>query len=154
MLEGEQLDAPGGSGKDQAMARQALFKGLVYDEQGAVVETAVVGEEAHYVVDDDGFLRHISSEEVDRQVLAIFFEQLEENKELAIEQVLRMMGRDDLFTKAAVDASLRKVNMEQVIAQGIPEQARNMMGMLGFRIIINFQGEVVKFDQPAAPDIE
>ena len=27
---------------------------------------------AYYVIDDDGFLRHIDAEEVDRQVLAIF----------------------------------------------------------------------------------
>ena len=136
------------------MAKQALFEGLVYDELEALVETTVIGEEAHYVVDDDGFRRHISSEEVDRQVLSIFLDQLEDNKDLAVDQMLKMMGKDDLFTKAAIDASLRQVDMEQIIAQGIPEQARNMMGMLGFRIVINFRGEVVKLDQPSSPEVE
>jgi len=136
------------------MARQALFEGLVYDETDSLVETTVIGGEACYVVDDDGFHRHISSEEVDRQVLGIFLEQLEDNKELAIDQILRMLGKDDLFTKAAIDASLKQVNMEQIIAQGIPEQARNMMGMLGLRVVINFRGEVVRLDQPTDPDIE
>lgn len=134
------------------MAKQALFQGLVYDESGALVEATFVGGEAHYVVDDAGFLRHVSSEEVDRQVLGVFLEQLEQNKDLAVDQMLKMMGRDDLFTKAAIDASLKKVDMEQIIAQGIPEQARNMMGMLGFRIIINYRGEVIRLDQPTAPD--
>ena len=134
------------------MARQALFEGLVYDEQGELVTTAVIGDEAHYVVNDEGFRRHIASETVDRQVLSIFLEQLENNRDLAVEQALSMVGQDDLFTKAAIDASLRNIDMDQIIAQGIPEQARNMMGMLGFRIVINLHGEILKLDQPAAPD--
>ena len=123
-------------------------------EEGNLVETAVVGSESYYVVDDDGFMRHVDSEAVDRQVLSVFLAQLEENKELAVEQMLNMMGKDDLFTKAAIDASLRNIDMDQIIAQGLPEQARNMMGMLGFRIIINHHGEVIKLDQPTLPDDE
>jgi predicted Fe-Mo cluster-binding NifX family protein len=136
------------------MARQAMFAGLVYDEDENLVATAVVGPEAFYVIDDNGFKRHIDSEEVDRQVLSFFLEQLEDNKEMAVEQMLNMMGKDDLFTKAAVDASLRNVNMDEIIAQGVPEQARNMLGMLGFRITINLHGEVIKLDQPTIPDEE
>ncbi|MCP4424066.1 MAG: hypothetical protein GY803_06220 [Chloroflexi bacterium] len=134
------------------MARQALFAGLVYDEFENMVETAVIGGDIYYVIDDGGFRRHIDAEEVDRQVLGVFLEQLESNKDLAAEQMLNMMGKDDLFTKAAVDASLRNVNMDDIIQQGIPEQARNMMGMLGFRITINLHGELVKLDQPTAPE--
>ena len=134
------------------MARQVLFTGLVYDEHEVLVETVYIGSDAYYVVDDNGFHRHIDAEEVDRQVLGLFFEQLEDNKDLAVEQALKMMGRDDLFTKAAIDASMRNIDMDQIIAQGIPEQARNMMGMLGFRIIINHHGELVRLDQPSVPD--
>ena len=136
------------------MARQAMFAGLVYDEIDRLVETAVVGHEANYVIDDDGFHRHIDAEQVDRQVLGFFLQQLEANKEMAVEQALTMMGKDDLFTKAALDAELRNIDMDKIIAQGIPEQARNMLGMLGFRIIINFHGEVIRLDQPAMPDSE
>lgn len=134
------------------MARQALFAGLVYDEREVPVETVTVGSEAHYIVDDNGFLRHIDAEVVDRQVLAVFIDQLQDNKDLAIEQALKFLGRDDLFTKAAIDASMRNIDLDQIIEQGVPEQARTMMGMLGFRIIINHHGEVVRMDQPAAPD--
>ncbi|MBK6324586.1 MAG: hypothetical protein KA362_19230 [Chloroflexi bacterium] len=136
------------------MARQALFSGLVYDEAEQLAEVRFIGGEAHYVIDDDGFLRHIDSEEVDRQVLGVFLQQLENNKDMAVEQMLNMMGKDDLFTKAAIDASLRNIDMNQIIDQGIPEQARNMLGMLGFRIIINIHGEILRMDQPAAPDDE
>lgn len=136
------------------MARQALFAGLIYDERDNPVAVSMVGENAFYVVDDDGFFRHVESEEVDRQVLEFFLEQLEDNKDLAIGQAMNMMGKDDIFTKAALDAQMRNIDAEQIIEQGIPEQARNFMGMLGFRVIINVHGEVQRIDQPALPDDE
>ncbi|HID50447.1 MAG TPA: hypothetical protein EYP41_00210 [Anaerolineae bacterium] len=134
------------------MARQALFAGLIYDEEGRPVDTAVIGDEAQYVIDDDGFLRHVDAEAVDRQVLAVFLDQLNQNHDLAVEQTLNLMGKDDLMTKAAIEASLRNIDMDQIIAQGMPAQARDMMGMMGFRIIINFHGEVIGMDQPQLPD--
>ena len=54
------------------MSRQPLFSGLVIDELGNVAESALVGDEPCYVVDDAGFRRHIPSEQVDRVVLAQF----------------------------------------------------------------------------------
>ena len=130
------------------MIQQALFEGLVYDENGRLVSTAVVGDEANYVIDDAGFMRHISAEEIDRQVLGFFLQQLHENQDMAVEQAMKFMGKDDLMTKAAIDASLRNINMDDIIAQGIPQQAREMLGMMGFRVIINFHGEVISIDQP------
>jgi hypothetical protein len=132
------------------MARQAMFEGLVYDEYDNLLETAVIGGDAQYVFDDDGFRRHIDADLVDRQVVGFFLSQLQANKDLAVEQALKMLGSDDLLTKAAVDASLRNINMDQVMAQGVPAQARDMLGMLGFRVVVNMHGEVVRLDQPAA----
>jgi hypothetical protein len=134
------------------MAHQALFTGLVYDEREILLETVYIGSDAFYVVDDSGFHRHVEADEIDRRVLTIFLQHLEENKDMAVEQALRLIGKDDLFTKAAVDASMRNIDLDKIIKQGIPEQARNMMGMLGFRIIINHHGEIVRIDQPTAPD--
>ena len=134
------------------MANQALFEGLIYDEYDQLVETKRVGNEASYVVNDEGFLRHVDAESVDRQILSFFLEQLEDNKDLAIEQALSMLGKDDLFTKAALDAQLRNIDMDQIIAAGIPLQAREMLGMLGFHVIINVHGEVIRIHQPSAPE--
>lgn len=134
------------------MARQAFFDGLVYDEDEKLVATKLVGDDAFYVIDDDGFLRHVESEQVDRQVLQIFLDQLAENKDVAVSEAMRLMGKDDIFTKAALDAQMRNVDAQQIIEQGMPEQARNMLGMLGFRIVINVHGEVVRMDQPTVPD--
>lgn len=134
------------------MGQQAMFDGLVYDEYENLLETSLIGGEAQYVVDDDGFRRHVDAESVDRQILAFFLEQLDQNKDLAVEQALEMLGSDDLLTKAAVDASLRNISADQIIAQGVPAQARDMLGMLGFRVVINVHGEVIRMDQPAAPE--
>lgn len=136
------------------MSTQALFEGLIFDEEGQLVATAVVGSEANYVINDDGFHRHISAADIDRQVLAIFLEQLNQNHDLAVEQTLKMIGKDDLMTKAAIEASLKNVDMDQIIAQGIPAQARNMLAMMGFRIIINFHGDIINIEQPQSFDDE
>lgn len=134
------------------MAQQTMFAGLIFDEIDNPVATAVVGGEAQYVVDDDGFHRHIDAEYVDRQILSFFLEQLAENKDMAVEQAMEMMGQDDLLTKAAIDDSLRNISADQIIAQGVPAQARDMLAMFGFRVIINIHGEVIRMDQPSAPE--
>ncbi len=134
------------------MARQAMFDGLIVDEFENPVAMAVIGGEAQYVVDDDGFHRHIDAEYVDRQILVFFIEQLSQNKDMAVEQAMEMIGQDDLLTKAAIDASLRNLTADQIIAQGVPDQARDMLGMFGFRVVINIHGDVVSMDQPAAPE--
>lgn len=136
------------------MAQQAFFRGLVYDEFENPVQSKTIGGEAFYVVDDQGFLRHIEAEQIDRRILTVFLEQLEENKDLAITQAMQMMGQDDLFTKAALDAQMRNIDVDQILQQGLPEQARNMMGMVGFRVVIDVHGEIIRFDQPALPDDE
>jgi hypothetical protein len=37
---------------------------------------------------------------------------------------------------------------------GLPEEARAYLGMMGFRVTINFHGEVVDFYQPGMTDSE
>jgi len=131
------------------MARQAIFEGTIYDEDDNLLATAVVGGEAQYVFDDAGFHRHIDAEIIDRQVLAFFLEQLQQNRDIAVQQALQMLGSDDLMTKAAVDSSLRNITMDQILAQGVPTQAREMLAMMGFRVVVNMHGEVLRMDQPS-----
>ena len=127
-------------------AQSALFAGLVQDQDGNPVDVAMIGEVPNYVVDDAGFRRHIESEAVDRQVIEMLREQFMAHREIATEAMLEMLGKDDLFTKAMIDASIK--NMDQVIQQGLPDGARAWLGMLGFRVIINRHGEVVDLDMP------
>jgi hypothetical protein len=131
---------------------KALFEGLVSDERGNALPVAYVGDEPTYVVTEEGFKYHVDARRVDEQVLASLRQQVKQNEDLVSDGMLKFMGRDDLFTKAAVDNSLRNLdkNMAQLFEQGIPEQARAYLGMLGFRIVISRQGDVVKLDMPAS----
>lgn len=138
---------------EQPSSSKALFSGLVYDENDAPVETVYIGGEPHYVIMDGDFKRHVASIEVDRQVIEWMQQQALANKDLVTEQIMGMLGKDDLFTKAMIDSSL--TNMEdQVMQQGIPEDARTMLGIFGFKITVNIHGEVVNLHVPGqeAPD--
>ncbi len=138
------------------MPRQPLFAGLVLDEAGRLAETAFVGDEPFYVVDDDGFRRHIPSEQVDRQVLARMQEMMKGKEDLLSEQTAKMLGQEDLFTKAAIEQQLKNIDrqFDALLQAGIPEEGRAYLGMLGFKVIINYHGEVLRVEQPAAPDDE
>jgi hypothetical protein len=129
------------------MARTAMFAGLVFDEAGNPAQIAYVGEDACYVIDDDDFHRHINAEGVDRAVLRFMREEVDDHREIAVQQMLEMMGQDDLFTKAAVESSINR--MEDAVGQPIPEDARRWLGMLGFKIVIDVQGSVVDIQMPA-----
>jgi hypothetical protein len=130
----------------EPVAHPALFTGLIRDEGDEPVETVMVGSTPCYVVMDDGFRRHIDAEAVDRQVIEMLRKQFLAHQEMATEAMMQMLGKDDLFTKAMIDTSVK--NMDQVINQGLPEEARAWLGMLGFKVIVNTHGEVVRLDMP------
>ena len=129
------------------MARSAMFAGLVFDESGNPAQIAYVGENACYVVLDDDFKRHIDAAQVDLQVLSFMRDQVEEHRDLAVKTMLDMLGKDDIFTKAALESSIN--NIEQNIGQPLPDDAKQWMGMLGFKIVIDFHGNVVDIQMPA-----
>ena len=131
---------------DQPSYRQALFTGLVYNEEGQPVETTFIGTEPNYVILDGDFKRHVAAEDVDRQVINWLQEQAAANKETVSAGMMAMLGKDDLFTKAMIDSSLS--HMDQVMQQGLPDDARMMLGMLGFKVIVNTHGEVISLDMP------
>ena len=136
------------------MATKALFAGLVVDEFEQPVEVSIVGDEAFYVVDDDGFRRHVASEFVDRQVLDQIREMIEGNEDLIAEGTMKMLGQEDIFTKAMIETSLKNVDdqFNEMIKLGIPEEGRAWLGMIGFAVVINLHGEVVRVIQPSQPE--
>ncbi len=135
------------------MSSKALFAGLVVDENDRVVDTADVGGEAFYVIDDAGFKRHIPAEQVDRQVLVHLQELMKGREGLISEQTAKMLGQEDIFTKAMIEQQLKNMDkqFDALMSQGIPEEGRAYLGMLGFKIIINYHGEIVRIEQPSAP---
>jgi hypothetical protein len=135
------------------MSSQALFAGLVVDEYDRAAGTANVGGEAFYVIDDAGFKRHIAAEQIDRQVLAQMQDMMKGSEGLISEQTAKMLGQDDIFTKAMIEQQLKNMDkqFDALMQQGIPEEGRAYLGMLGFKIVINYHGEILRIDQPSAP---
>ena len=138
----------------QSRTHQAFFAGLVEDSDGHPVDAVTIGDTAYYVVMDGDFRRHVEAATVDQQVLRVLSEQIEAHRDLAVEGMLRMLGQDDLFTKAAVDASIK--NIDQVLDQTLPPEARTWLNMLGFRVVIDYHGDLVRVDLPegSSPDDE
>jgi hypothetical protein len=136
------------------MPRQPLFAGLVVDEFDHPVTTAFIGDEPCYVVDDAGFMRHIPSEQVDRAVLNSMHEQISGNEDLLTEQAAKMLGTEDIFSKALLENQLKNIEkqFDALLDAGIPEEGRAYMGMSGFKVVINVHGEVIRLDQPSATD--
>jgi hypothetical protein len=132
------------------MSAKPLFTGLVFDDNDQVVEITTVGTESCYVVDDAGFKRHIPSEQVDRQVLDKFRELIEGHEEILGEQALKMLGEDDIFSRAIYIEQLKNLDkqFDQLLETGYPEEIRTYMGMTGFKVIINHHGEVIEVQQP------
>ena len=132
------------------MPRQPLFTGLVFDEVGNPAESTLVGDEPCYVVDDAGFRRHIPSQQVDRQVLNQLAEMMKGSEDFLSEQTAKMLGQEDVFTVAAIQQQLKNMDkqFDQLLQVGLPEDMRAYLGMMGFKIIINVHGEVLKIEQP------
>jgi hypothetical protein len=63
-----------------------------------------------------------------------------------------MLGQEDVFTKAAIQQQLKNLDkqFDQLLQAGFPEDMRAYLGMMGFRIIINVHGELLKVEQPGA----
>ena len=138
------------------MTKQAIFEGLVFDENDQPVSVAYVGDEPCYVVNDGGFLRHIPSEQVDRQVFTFMENQIKGHEDLISEETAKMIGQEDIFTKAIIQNQLKNIDQqfETLANTGIPEGGRAYLGMMGFRIVINVHGEVVEVNQPSSPSGE
>jgi hypothetical protein len=135
------------------MSQKAVFAGLIVDENGEMVETTSVGEEPMYVVNDAGFKRHIPSEQVDRQVLAFMQHQIEGHEGILSEQTAKMMGQEDIFTRAIIENQLKNISQQfdNLLQTGIPEEGRTYLGMMGFKITVNLHGDVIDVNQPGGP---
>jgi len=134
------------------MTGKAVFEGLIFDENDNVLDTTYVGGEPCYVINDAGFMRHVPAQQVDNQVLDVMRRQITENKDVISEQTAKMIGQDDIFTHAIINNQLENIDeqLNHLMEHGMPESGRTYLGMLGFKIVVNYHGEVVRVDQPAA----
>ncbi len=124
------------------MASIAMFQGLVVDESGRPVDVTWVGSDACYVVEENGFERHIDAEQVDRQVLRWLKDQLIANREAAVRGTMELMGKDDIFTKTALEFSINHI--DERVGEPIPLEVLDLLRSFGFEIVIDFHGDVIE----------
>lgn len=126
--------------------RQAVFAGLIQNEAGEPVEVAYVGGDAFYVIPDGDFRRHVEAIQVDEEVLRRLREQFEGIEDQIAAGVMQFLGKEDLFTKTSIDMALK--NFDQAFRRADPEQWKPWLGMMGFLVIVNVHGEVVRIESP------
>ncbi len=131
---------------DQELKNRALFDGLVYNEAGEPAHVVYIGGEPHYAIPDDGFLRHVQAQQIDDAVIAQMKERITSMQDDLVRAMLQMLGKDDIFTKAALDASIR--NIDQQIRQSDPDQWVPWLRIYGFRIVVDLHGNVVDILYP------
>lgn len=131
------------------MSRQALFPGLVFDEYDCPLETGWIGSEPAYVIDDNGFRRHVPSQQIDNVVLGEMKKMIQGNEDFISREAARMVGAEDPFSKAIIEHQLKNIDkqFEMLFEVGIPEEMRAWLGMIGFKVVVNYRGEVIKVRQ-------
>ena len=136
------------------MSKKAVFEGLIFDEQDQPVGSAYVGDEATYVIDDAGFMRHVPCEYVDRQILDFLKKQVLENKDLLTEQTAKMIGQEDIFTRAVIENQIGEIDsqMDMLMNIGLPQSNREYLGLIGFRVKIDIHGDILDIIQPEVQD--
>ena len=138
--------------EDELMSTNALFAGLVFDEDDNQVENVYIGQDSCYVVNDHGFKHHILSETIDRQVLEQMREMIEGKEDLLSQQAAKMLGQDDIFSYAMIANQLKNMGdqFDKLLETGIPYETRSYMGLMGFKIVVNLHGEVISINQPGS----
>ncbi len=133
-----------------------LFEGLVSSEAGQVLSTVEIGGEWFYRLDDQGFLRHIPARHVDESVLRTIWGMMHGHEQELAEQAMKMLGQVDVFSAAVMKKRLEhpEEQLDEVLEHGLPEETRLWMGMMGFRVVVDFHGDVVRVEQPSAPAAE
>jgi hypothetical protein len=128
------------------MPRLALFVGLVFDEFDQPLEVGFIGAEPAYIINDAGFRRHIPAEQIDRVILDEMKKLIQGNEGFLSEQAAKMIGADDLFSRAMIENQLKHIDkqFEMLFEVGIPEDMRAYLGMSGFKVIVDYHGQVLE----------
>ena len=133
------------------MANKPFFAGLIYDENDNLIETAEIGNESFYIVDDYGFKRHIDSREVDEKIVRLFTDQIGGNEEYLANAAANMTGKTDLFSMAMFKNQLLNIDkeIESMFRQGPPPGLSEFLGMSGFKVNIDLHGNITNVNMPA-----
>lgn len=128
------------------MASMPQFEGLVQDVHGLPVPVKRVGAQWFYVVSEDGFDWHIEGAKIDDAVWRRMKDEFQKLKGNILPQVLAQLGQDDPFTAAAYEMAID--NMGSDNAMSIPQEHKDMLALMGFRIVVDYHGAVLEVAMP------
>ena len=125
-----------------------IFADLVFNEDGDRAEVVTIGSDAFYAIPEDDFLRHVEAEHVDRQVVERLQERIRAMGDVVTEGVVRLLGEEDLFTRASVQHAIE--HMDEILQPGTidSDQLRTALWMAGFRAIVDHHGDLVRIEVP------
>ena len=85
-------------------------------------------------------------------VLNQMAEMMKGSEDMLSEQTAKMLGQDDPFSKAMIENQLKNIDkqFEALMQTGFPEEMRAYLGMMGFKVVINYHGDVVRVEQPGS----
>ncbi len=131
------------------MSPKALFPGLVFDEYDHPLTVGYIGADPAYIIDDAGFHRYIPAEQIDRFILNEMKKLIQGNEGFLSEQAAKMLGTDDLFSKAMIQNQLKNIDkqFDMLFEVGIPEEMRAYLGMSGFKVTVDYHGQVLDVRQ-------
>lgn len=138
------------------MMRNALFEGLIFDEHDVPLKAGHVGEEAVYILDDDGFNKHISAEKIDRAIFGQIADMIKGHEDILTDQAANMLGTEDVFSKAIIEQQLKNIDSQftELMRTGIPSEMRAYLGMSGFKVIVDHHGDIQEFRAAGSPPID
>ena len=127
-----------------------LFADLVFNEEGQVARTAIIGGVPCYAVPEGDFLRHVEAEHVDGQIIALLKEHFVAMRDTIVDGVAHMLGGETLFTRATIDHAIQ--NMDQILTAGglDVDQLRTALWMTKFRATVDVHGDVMGIEMPGA----
>ena len=126
--------------------KKALFGGLVFDEYDRVLETGKVGDEPVYIINDAGFKRHVPAEKIDSLILAEIKGSISGQENFLSQQAAKMMGANDVFSKALIQNQLKNLEKQfsHLMETGIPEDMRAYLGLSGFKVTVDYHGDLLE----------
>jgi hypothetical protein len=128
---------------------KAIFEGLVYDPSGNLLSVDYDGSEAVYILNDDGFLRHIPAADVDRQIWDVLTAPLEGNEDAISAQAAKMLGQEDIFRLRSSAANWKTKDKQfEAVQASVYQKTARLPGMVGFRVTVDLHGEVIDVHQP------
>lgn len=127
---------------------RALFADLVFNEEGQPAKEVSIGGVPHYAIPDQGFMRHVEAEYVDRQIVARLRDMIVPMRDAIVEGVIHMMGEEGLFARAAIEQAID--DMDRILEPGAVDvdEFRTALWMAKFRAVVDVHGDVVRLEIP------